>query len=69
MGGIFMLAVPTGSLIYLISDLMLIFSRHMNVESINSLTMFGTLSTTFIGLIGGGISINAISTWINSHKP
>lgn len=64
-----MLIVPTSLLIYSISDLMLIFSGHIDAESIGRFTLLGGLSTTLISLIGGGISINVISTWINSHKP
>ena len=67
MGGIFMLIVPTSLLIYSISDLMLMFSGQMDAKSIGRFTLLGGLSTTLIGLIGGGISINVISTWINSH--
>ena len=69
MGGIFTLVVPTGLLVYSISNLMFMFSSNVKVESIDGLTMLGAFSASLIGLIGGGISINAISTWINSHKP
>lgn len=69
LGGVFMLAVPTGSTIFSIGILMVMFSHQGDSASISLITMFGGLSTTLIGLIGGGIAVNAISTWINSHKP